>query len=60
MEGGDQADDGGFAGARRADEGAVTLSGRGLEAHFVQDGLALLVGKADVLEEHVSAHRANG
>ena len=56
MEGADQADDGGFAGAGGADErGDGSLLG--LKADAMQNGLFGRVGKLDILEAHVALDR---
>src|ERR1017187_2459312 len=53
MEGGDEADDGGFAGARRSHEGGGG-AGFGSEADVVQDGLAGVVLEGHVVEGDVA------
>ncbi len=53
VEGADERDDGGFAGAGGADESGDG-AGFGLEADAVEDGLAGLVGEGDVVEGDVA------
>src|ERR1039457_3590604 len=53
MEGGNEADDGGFAGARRSHEGGGG-AGFGREADVVQDGLAGVVLEGHVVEGDVA------
>ena len=59
VEGGDQADDGGFAGAGRADQRG---DGAGLrvEADVVEDVLAGFVGEADVFEDNLAVDAVRG
>ena len=57
VEGGNQADDGGFAGARRSHQRGDG-AGLGSEADVAQHRLAGFVGEADVFENHFAADRA--
>ena len=59
MEGCDEADDGGFAGAGRADEGGDGPRLR-FEIDIVQDGLSGIVGEIDMLEDNAAFDRADG